>query len=284
MPNPGDHLRTPRTGYTHHGLYVGNGRVIHYAGMSSLGMKDGPIEETSLEAFAGGARVDIVSHPERRHARSESVTRAKSRLGEVQYGLSGNNCEHFVNWCIEGDHRSEQVDRAVPVASIGYSGSVGAGVAAAASTAAAGGVIAGVTGGAGIMSGLATVGAAVGGGAVAGIGAVAAAPALAAASVVNAALLPDGQHLAREERDARQAGRVATYTGAAVGTAGAIGAVAAAGTTGLSAAGITSGLAAIGATVGGGMTAGVAVAAAAPAALAVGAGYGVYKAYKWLWG
>lgn len=51
---------------------------------------------------------------------------------------------------------------------------------------------------------------------------------------------------------------------------------------GLSGAGITSGLAAIGGTVGGGMLAGVAITAAAPAAAAVGIGFGVYKAWQWL--
>jgi Lecithin retinol acyltransferase len=28
------HLVTPRTLYNHHGIYVGNGRVIHYAGLA----------------------------------------------------------------------------------------------------------------------------------------------------------------------------------------------------------------------------------------------------------
>ena len=27
----GDHLISPRPGFTHHGLYVGNNEVIHYA-------------------------------------------------------------------------------------------------------------------------------------------------------------------------------------------------------------------------------------------------------------
>ena len=31
----GDHLISPRPGFTHHGLYVGNNEVIHYAGYSS---------------------------------------------------------------------------------------------------------------------------------------------------------------------------------------------------------------------------------------------------------
>src|SRR5262245_59687729 len=42
------HLVTPRALYTHHGIYVGNGRVIHYAGLAH-GLRRGPVEEVSLE-------------------------------------------------------------------------------------------------------------------------------------------------------------------------------------------------------------------------------------------
>ena len=286
MLEVGDHLRTPRLGYWHHGIYVGDGRVIQYAGMSTVFVNDGPVEETSLDAFRAGATYEVVPHPRRRFSPEESVARARSRVGEQHYGLAGNNCEHFVSWCIQGDHQSSQVDVGVPVATAGLTGAVGA-AALVATGAAATGVVGAAAGGAGIMSGLATVGAVVGGGAVAGIGTLAAAPAVAAASLVNMVVLPDGTHLDESERDARQAGRVASYAGAAVGTAGAIGAVAAAGTAGLGAAGITSGLAAIGtasglAAVVGPMAAGIAVTTAAPVALAMGAGYGLYKAWKWL--
>ncbi|EFL5564207.1 hydrolase, partial [Escherichia coli] len=29
----GAHLSSDRPGYTHHGIYVGNGKVIHYSGL-----------------------------------------------------------------------------------------------------------------------------------------------------------------------------------------------------------------------------------------------------------
>ncbi len=276
MPTIGDHLRSSRTMYWHHGLYAGDGRVLQYAGMSSLHQKDGPVEETSLEVFCAGAGYEVVEHQRRRHSPEESVRRGRSRIGEARYGLSDNNCEHFVSWCIEGDHGSGQVDVAVPTGGTIASAAVGAG--AVATTVAAGGTL---TGGASLMSGLATVGSVVGGGALAGVGTFAAAPAVAAAAVVSGLLLPDGEHLERDERTARRAGRVASYAGAAAGSAGAVGAVAAAGMTGISGAGITTGLAAIGGTVGGGMATGIAITAALPAVLTLGAGYGIYKAWKW---
>ena len=51
--SPGTHLTTPRCGYRHHGLYVGDGRVLHYRGLSRL-WRRGPVEEVSLAHFEGG--------------------------------------------------------------------------------------------------------------------------------------------------------------------------------------------------------------------------------------
>jgi hypothetical protein len=71
----------------------------------------------------------------------------------------------------------------------------------------------------------------------------------------------------------------AAVAGAALGGAGAIGAVAAAGpVAGLGAIGITSGLAAVGSVIGGGMAAGLVLVAAAPVVTGALA-YGLYKWY-----
>jgi hypothetical protein len=42
-----------------------------------------------------------------------TVRRAMSRLGEQNYNLLFNNCEHFATWCKTGRHRSVQVDSVV---------------------------------------------------------------------------------------------------------------------------------------------------------------------------
>ena len=107
--NRGDHLVTPRVGYTHHGLYVGNDLVIHYAGLSD-GFNKKSIGLTSLESFCNGKGYTIASHPFRRYNGEESVERAYSKLGEDSYNIIFNNCEHFVSWCINGIHSSAQVN------------------------------------------------------------------------------------------------------------------------------------------------------------------------------
>jgi hypothetical protein len=109
-PVPGAHLTTSRRGYTHHGVYVGGGRVVHYSGLSGF-WQCGPVEEVSLSRFAAGHEVRILDRPSSRYSPQEIVRRARSRLGENDYRLLTNNCEHFCNWCCSGVSHSAQVER-----------------------------------------------------------------------------------------------------------------------------------------------------------------------------
>jgi hypothetical protein len=109
-PSLGAHLTTSRRGYSHHGMYVGHGRVVHYSGFSGT-WQCGPVEEVSLSRFVKGRPVRTVDHPELRYSPDEIVHRARSRLGENDYRLFTNNCEHFCNWCLSGVSRSPQVER-----------------------------------------------------------------------------------------------------------------------------------------------------------------------------
>ena len=42
---------------------------------------------------------------------ARALARAESRLGEGEYDLVFNNCEHFANWCRTGRSYSDQSDR-----------------------------------------------------------------------------------------------------------------------------------------------------------------------------
>jgi hypothetical protein len=106
----GTHLTSPRRGYVHHGIYAGDGRVIHYAGFHRA-FRRGPVEETSLEQFARGRSVQAVPGSAAQFGGAEVVTRARARLGEDRYRVWTNNCEHFVHWCLSGTSRSTQVER-----------------------------------------------------------------------------------------------------------------------------------------------------------------------------
>jgi hypothetical protein len=106
----GAHLVTPRGWYSHHGIHVGNGRVVHYSGFCH-GLHRGPVEETSLADFTRGRGLVVRAHRKSRFGAHEIVARARSRLGENGYRLLGNNCEHFCEWCVTGNAHSEQVER-----------------------------------------------------------------------------------------------------------------------------------------------------------------------------
>jgi hypothetical protein len=108
----GAHLVTPRLGYMHHGIHVGSLRVVHYAGLSRALLR-GPLEEVSLAEFAGGREVFVKSTHRARYTPDEVVARARSRLGENRYRIATNNCEHFCEWCLSGEGRSEQVERII---------------------------------------------------------------------------------------------------------------------------------------------------------------------------
>ncbi|QIW15008.1 hypothetical protein A4G20_00800 [Pasteurellaceae bacterium RH1A] len=115
----GDHLYTIRTGYTHHGIYIGNGQVIHYSGFAD-GFNRGPVEVTTLEKFANGQEFGVINHPVRVYNAEESVVRAESRLGEDLYDLVLNNCDAFVLWCIQGINVSYQVVSTATTAAATY--------------------------------------------------------------------------------------------------------------------------------------------------------------------
>ena len=106
----GTHLTTPRRGYVHHGIYAGDGRVIHYAGLDRA-FRRGPVKEVPLEQFARGRGVQAQPGAGALFAGDEAVARARARLGENRYRVWTNNCEHFVHWCLSGRGRSTQVER-----------------------------------------------------------------------------------------------------------------------------------------------------------------------------
>lgn len=91
-----DHICVDRyypTSYTHHGLYLGFGLVIHYD------FKE--ICVVTLEEFSKGKPIYRVNSP-LAYAPAMAMARATKRLGEREYHLITNNCEHFVRWCRNG--------------------------------------------------------------------------------------------------------------------------------------------------------------------------------------
>jgi hypothetical protein len=108
---PGDHLVVSRKLYTHHGIYAGDGWVVH---------KDfGPVRLETLTAFARGAKLRVCPPQEGDFPTATVLARAVSRLGEDRYNLLFDNCEHFVRWCRSGKADSPQISAGVGAIGVG---------------------------------------------------------------------------------------------------------------------------------------------------------------------
>lgn len=116
----GTHLIVKHFGYSHHGIYAGRGRVIHYSGFAHL-FKKHPIEMTSIENFSHGKKIIIQSYSNPKFKGRKVVRRMRSRMHENNYHLIINNCEHLCTWAITGVESSPQVFRMMNrLTTIGY--------------------------------------------------------------------------------------------------------------------------------------------------------------------
>lgn len=141
--------------YDHYAVYIGEGKVIHYAAPTGdFGREDISIHEASINTFLDGDMQYFVLYftedkkePIKIQASTsfrlsdkmlsntltfgsgkgfhlyspeETILRARLRMGEKEYNLINNNCEHFAIWCKTGVEESDQVrqiiERAVQIA------------------------------------------------------------------------------------------------------------------------------------------------------------------------
>ena len=102
-----DHLQVPRRHglFNHHGIDLGDGTVAHY-------LEGREILRSPISEFSQGEVLSVMDHADASPA-GVTLRRAMSRLGEQNYNLLFNNCEHFATWCKTGRHRSEQVDSVI---------------------------------------------------------------------------------------------------------------------------------------------------------------------------
>ena len=99
-----DHLQVPRQHglFHHHGIDLGDGTVAHY-------LEGREILRSSTDDFSQGQPLTVIAHADASPTRV-TLQRAMSRIGEQNYNLLFNNCEHFATWCKTGRHRSGQID------------------------------------------------------------------------------------------------------------------------------------------------------------------------------
>lgn len=241
----GDHLVIFLDYFTHHGIDLGDGTVVHWS-TGGQGLKDlfgdaAVIRRTSHAAFADGKPVWVRAYASC-FDDDTVVARALSSVGALGYNVAQNNCEHFATWCKTGEPYSEQVKDATALVAGGTA--IQTGVVGGLGVVSAAGSIPGLSA-PGPIAGLGSVGRLLGGGPAFGLIALVSVPAVASVLTVGT-LLNDHTSLPEDERRARDAARTAGIGGAVAGAAAALAALASAGMPGLSAGGISSGLAALG--------------------------------------
>ena len=117
QPETGDQIRVKREYYDHHGIYIGNGEVVHFCAESGDGVTDPgavKVRKTSLAQFLLGGFSEVreytLAEKLQRKNPDEIVKSALSRIGEGGYDALKNNCEDFSNECAFGKRLPSQVD------------------------------------------------------------------------------------------------------------------------------------------------------------------------------
>lgn len=113
----GDHIRVKRPYYYHHGVYVGDGMVIHFTGEQNDSISEPEkvlVRKTTIEFFANGTIVEKakLSLLEKRHAKNRKIVveEAEKAVGEGNYDFLHNNCEDFANRVCYNKKLSSQID------------------------------------------------------------------------------------------------------------------------------------------------------------------------------
>lgn len=109
-PAPGAQIRVSRPSYYHHGIYIGNDKVIHFGEGNSDTDTQNPevntVHLSSLAEFLKGGFLEVRSYSFKEklilRKSSEIIAEAEKMLGSGGYNLITNNCEHFSNLCAFG--------------------------------------------------------------------------------------------------------------------------------------------------------------------------------------
>lgn len=117
-PKRGDMIRVGLGSIYHFGIFVSEDEVIQFGlAPSQRGlMRDSEVEvlASDIDAFLAGGFLEVCEfdRKERKKHRKpdEVVACARQRLGERGYHILYNNCEHFANECLSGEHICHQAD------------------------------------------------------------------------------------------------------------------------------------------------------------------------------
>jgi hypothetical protein len=96
--------------YEHYGIYIGDNKVIQYSSTDKT-ITNAEISIGDMDtSFPTGKYFVLDFGNNAKYSSDDTVKRAQSRLGEKNYNLLTNNCEHFAVWCKTNNAESYQID------------------------------------------------------------------------------------------------------------------------------------------------------------------------------
>lgn len=115
-PIPGDIIRIAVDQFYHFAIYLGNDEVVQFGYPTDFknDPKDVRVMRSPIEDFLNGNFVEVRCYTKEekktKRKNDEVIKLALSRVGEGNYNILYNNCEHFVNDIVFGKKVSSQVD------------------------------------------------------------------------------------------------------------------------------------------------------------------------------
>lgn len=117
-PKPGDMLRIRCGAIYHFGIFISDDEVIQFGLPPHLrpDITEADVEvcSSNIDIFLQGGFLEVATldkkELKKRRSADETVSFARSKLGERGYNMLFNNCEHFANLCVFGEKISTQTD------------------------------------------------------------------------------------------------------------------------------------------------------------------------------
>ena len=115
----GDMIRISLGGFYHYGIFVSESEILQFGLPPIEGLLNRKVDNitvcvTDIDAFSAGNIVEVATVEKgdklKRLPPKKTVARAKERIGEGNYNLLHNNCEHFARYCYFGEKRCEQTE------------------------------------------------------------------------------------------------------------------------------------------------------------------------------
>lgn len=116
VPEKGDIIRVKHRFYYHYGVYVDDTNVIQFGLAEDAVRKAEEVRVLSSDVFvfANGGDVECAvltkSEKAKRKSPEETCAYAAAHIGDGDYNILHNNCEHFAYQCVFGEKTAPGMD------------------------------------------------------------------------------------------------------------------------------------------------------------------------------